>query len=118
MDRGLELKLVIRCYVTSPGWLVAVFDWSFKAGTAAVPLSNWLRPLQLHQLSKGLFINVKLNCQALVPSPKFSHHRSRPKPKAVPNQNPSPFGTGGDTKNTPHPPITFNHEGVFWEQSA
>ena len=47
--------------MTTPGWLVAVFDWSFKAATAVVLLSNWLRPLQLPQLSQGLLINVKLN---------------------------------------------------------
>ena len=46
-----------RCFVRPPGLLVAVFDWSVKASTAAVHLSNWLRPLQLPQLTKGWFIN-------------------------------------------------------------
>ena len=44
-----------RYFVKPPGWLVAVFDWSVKASTLAVHLSNWLRPLQLPQLTKGWF---------------------------------------------------------------
>ena len=34
------------------GWF-SVFDWSFKAATAAVPLSNWVRPLHMSQLCRG-----------------------------------------------------------------
>ena len=34
------------------GWLVSVSDWPFKAAEAAVPLSNWLRTLQLPQLTR------------------------------------------------------------------
>ena len=42
-----------------PGWLVSVSDWPFKAAEAAVHLSNWLRTLQLPQLTGGLLTNVK-----------------------------------------------------------
>ena len=45
--------------MTPPGWLVSVTDWPFKAAEAAVHLSNWLRTLQLPQLTGGLLTNVK-----------------------------------------------------------
>ena len=45
--------------MTPPGWLVSVSDWPFKAAEAAVNLSNWLRNLQLPQLTGGLLTNVK-----------------------------------------------------------
>ena len=45
--------------MTPPGWLVSVSDWPFKAAEAAVHLSNWLRTLQLPQLTGGLLTNVK-----------------------------------------------------------
>ena len=38
--------------MTPPGWLVSVSDWPFKAAEAAVDLSNWLRTLQLPQLTR------------------------------------------------------------------
>ena len=38
--------------MTPPGWLVSVSDWPFKAAEAAVHLSNWLRTLQLPQLTR------------------------------------------------------------------
>ena len=38
--------------VTPPGWLVSVSDWPFKAAEAAVYLFNWLRTLQLPQLTR------------------------------------------------------------------
>ena len=55
------------------------------------------------------------------PSPEPCPPRPNPNPKPKEIKNPSPIGTGGDTKITwattlPHPttpPITFNHEGVL-----
>ena len=38
---------------------VSISDWPFKAAEAAVHLSNWLRTLQLPQLTGGLLTNVK-----------------------------------------------------------
>ena len=38
--------------MTPPGWLVSVSDWPFKAAEAAVHSSNWLRTLQLPQLTR------------------------------------------------------------------
>ena len=38
--------------MTPPGWLVSVSDLPFKAAEAAVHLSNWLRNLQLPQLTR------------------------------------------------------------------
>ena len=44
-----------------PGWLVSVSDWPVKAAEATVHLSNWLRTLQLPQLTGGLLTNMTQN---------------------------------------------------------